>query len=200
MKEVSAAFVKAQKEFGPALKTKQNPHLRAKYADLSSVIEAVIDALHDNGLAVMQKSIRCEDGAIVETIFIHSSGETLSAGELHVPAPKKDPQGFGSALTYCRRYALMTACGIAPEDDDGEAATMYMQKKQDKKNDEQREAAIEQASAIHNLLSKAAANGKTALSVAWKALSPADRQTFGGSDNLKQFEEVVKAADEKAAQ
>jgi hypothetical protein len=93
----------------------------------------------------------------------------------------------------------MTACGIAPEDDDGEAATMYMQKKQDKKNDEQREAAIEQASAIHGLLSKAASNGKTALSVAWKALSAADRQTFGGSENLKQFEEIVKAADEASA-
>lgn len=200
MKEVSAAFVKAQKAFGPALKTKQNPHLKAKYADLGSVIEAVIDALNDNGLAVMQKSIRCDDGAIVETVFIHTSGETLSAGELHVPAPKKDPQGFGSALTYCRRYALMTACGIAPEDDDGEAAATYMQRKQERKEAEARESNIEQAAAIHAILSKASHNGKAALSVAWKALSAHDRQLFGGAENLKQFEEIVKAADEKAGQ
>jgi hypothetical protein len=200
MKEVSAAFVKAQKEFGPALKTKKNPHLKSNYADLSSVIEAVIDALHDNGLAVMQKSVRCEDGAIVETLFIHTSGEILSAGELHVPAPKRDPQGFGSALTYCRRYALMTACGIAPEDDDGEAAVIHMQRKQDRQAAEKREAAVENAAAVHAVLSNAAGNGKTALTVAWKALSPADRQLFGGAENLKQFEEVCKAADEKAAQ
>lgn len=200
MKEVSAAFVNAQKAFGPALKTKQNPHLKAKYADLSSVIEAVIDALNDNGLAVMQKSIRCEDGAIVETVFIHTSGEILSAGELHVPAPKRDPQGFGSALTYCRRYALMSACGIAPEDDDGEAASTHMKRKQERQESESRESNIEQATAIHNLLLKSSHNGKGALSVAWKALSPADRQLFGGAENLKQFEENCNAADGKAAQ
>ena len=47
----------------------------------------------------------------------------MSAGKLHVPAAKQDPQGYGSALTYARRYSLMAACGIAPEDDDGNAAT-----------------------------------------------------------------------------
>jgi hypothetical protein len=60
---------------------------------------------------------------IVETVFVHESGETFSAGKLHVPAAKQDPQGYGSALTYARRYSLMAACGIAPEDDDGNAAT-----------------------------------------------------------------------------
>lgn len=197
MKEAYAAFVKAQTQFGPALKTKQNPHLKAKYADLGSVIEAVIDALNDNGLAVMQKSVKCDDGAIVETVFLHTSGESISAGELHVPAPKKDPQGFGSALTYCRRYALMSACGISPEDDDGEAAAIHMQKKQARHDNETREAAVEQAAAIHAILSKAASMGKASLVTAWKALSPADRQAFG-SDNLKQFEEVCKQADEAA--
>jgi hypothetical protein len=59
----------------------------------------------------------------VETIFIHSSGEQISSGKLHVPATKHDAQGYGSALTYARRYSLMTACGIAPEDDDGNSAS-----------------------------------------------------------------------------
>jgi hypothetical protein len=60
---------------------------------------------------------------IVETVFVHESGETFSAGKLHVPAVKHDAQGYGSALTYARRYSLMAACGIAPEDDDGNAAS-----------------------------------------------------------------------------
>jgi hypothetical protein len=47
----------------------------------------------------------------------------LECGKLHVPASKQDPQGYGSALTYARRYSLMAACGIAPEDDDGNAAS-----------------------------------------------------------------------------
>ena len=123
MKEISAALVKAQKEFGPALKTSSNPHFRSKYADLSACVEAVIDGLNNNGIFLMQGSHLCEDGVIVETVFIHESGEQLSAGKLHVVASKQDAQGYGSALTYARRYALMAACGIAPEDDDGNAAS-----------------------------------------------------------------------------
>lgn len=127
MKSISSALVKAQKEFGPALKTSSNPHFRSKYADLSACVEAVIDGLNNNGIFLMQSSHLCEDGVTVETVFIHESGEQISAGKLHVPASKQDAQGYGSALTYARRYALMAACGIAPEDDDGNAAVRLKQ-------------------------------------------------------------------------
>ena len=123
MNSIAAAFVKAQKEFGPALKTSSNPHFKSRYADLAACVEAVIEALNNNGIALVQRTDLCEDGVIVETTFIHESGETLSAGKLHLPASKQDAQGYGSALTYARRYSLMAACGIAPEDDDGNAAT-----------------------------------------------------------------------------
>ena len=107
MKNIASALVKAQKAFGPALKTNTNPAFRSKYADLSACIEAVIDALNDNGIALIRQE----------------SGESLPSGRLHVPAAKQDPQGYGSALTYARRYSLMAACGIAPERDDGAAAS-----------------------------------------------------------------------------
>lgn len=123
MKNVSAAFVKAQKAFGPALKTHTNPAFRSKYADLSACVEAVMDALNANGIALMQTCHDAESGVTVETVFLHESGETISSGKLRVPASKQDPQGYGSALTYARRYSLMAACGIAPEDDDGNAAS-----------------------------------------------------------------------------
>jgi len=123
MKEIASALVRAQKAFGPALKQSANPHFRSKYADLATCVEAVIDALNENGLALIQQTHECDSGVIVETTFIHESGETFSAGKLHVPASKHDAQGYGSALTYARRYSLMAACGIAPEDDDGNAAT-----------------------------------------------------------------------------
>jgi hypothetical protein len=123
VKSIASALVKAQKEFGPALKTNTNPHFRSKYADLSACIEAVIDALNNNGIALIQSVHPDDKGVTVETVFLHESGEKIECGALHVPAAKHDPQGFGSALTYARRYSLMAACGIAPEDDDGNAAS-----------------------------------------------------------------------------
>lgn len=122
MQKIASALVKAQKAFGPALKSSTNPHFRSKYADLSACVEAVIDALNENGIALMQIPHECENGVTVETLFIHESGETLSGGKLHVPASKQDAQGYGSALTYARRYSLQAACGIASTDDDGNAA------------------------------------------------------------------------------
>jgi hypothetical protein len=123
MKEIASALVKAQKAFGPALKSSTNPHFRTRYADLSACIEAVIDSLNGSGIAMIQKTFEHTDGVVIETVFIHESGETLECGRLYVPASKADPQGFGSALTYARRYSLMAACGIAPEDDDGQSAS-----------------------------------------------------------------------------
>jgi hypothetical protein len=123
MKNIATALVKAQKAFGPALKTSTNPHFRSRYADLSACVEAVVDALNNNGIALIQQNHPHPDGVVVETVFIHESGETLYCGQLFVPASKHDPQGYGSALTYARRYSLMSACGIAPEDDDGNAAS-----------------------------------------------------------------------------
>lgn len=122
MKEIASALVKAQKQFGPALKSSSNPHFKSRYADLAACVEAVIDGLNSNGIALLQPTHECTDGVLVETLFVHESGEVMSAGKLHVPAVKQDPQGYGSALTYARRYSLMAACGIAPEDDDGNAA------------------------------------------------------------------------------
>lgn len=123
MKTIASAFVKAKKEFAPALKDKTNPAFRSKYADLGACIDAVDDALLANGIAFYHETSEDLTGITVETVFLHESGESMRFGKLHVPASKQDPQGYGSALTYCRRYSLMAACGIAPEDDDGNMAS-----------------------------------------------------------------------------
>jgi hypothetical protein len=122
MKNIATAFVKAKRTFSPALKDKTNPAFRSKYADLGACLEAVNDALLENGIAIYQETHEDSTGVTVETVLLHETGESLRSGKLHVPAAKQDPQGYGSALTYARRYSLMTACGIAPEDDDGNAA------------------------------------------------------------------------------
>jgi hypothetical protein len=93
-----------------------------KYADLGSVIEAIKPALISHGLFFTQHPQPSEHGVTVETFLHHAGGESMSLGALFVPANKNDAQGFGSALTYARRYALVTAFGVPVEDDDGNAA------------------------------------------------------------------------------
>lgn len=132
MQQIAAAFIKAKKAFGPALKDKNNPHFRSKYADLGACIDAVDDALLNNGIAFYQETFEDDTGVTVETVFLHETGEIMRCGKLHVPSAKQDPQGYGSAMTYARRYSLMTACGIAPEDDDGNSASQPAQAAQTK--------------------------------------------------------------------
>ena len=103
MKQIATALVKAQKEFGPALKTSTNPHFRSRYADLSACVEAVIDALNNNGIFLLQKNYDCADGIMVETVFVHESGEMLECGCLFFPAQKNDPQGFSPLTSSPRR-------------------------------------------------------------------------------------------------
>lgn len=120
-KGIATALVAAQTEMGPALRLANNPHLKTKYADLASVMDACMGALHSNGISVIQPAGQDEHGHFVETILLHVSGERLAC---RVPMifGKNDMQGYGSAMTYARRYGLMAMAGVAPEDDDGEGA------------------------------------------------------------------------------
>ncbi len=118
-----AAMAKAFPEIEGATKDSNNPHFKTKYADLGAVVDAIKPALSANGLWFRQAFHDAQGGVAVETLICHASGEELSCGVLFVPASKQDAQGYGSAITYARRYSLQTAFGVAPEDDDGNAAT-----------------------------------------------------------------------------
>ena len=134
MKEIAAAFVKAQASFTPALKTSENPHFKSRYADLASVIESVVGALNANGIALVQHTSEADKGVIVHTTFLHESGEIMETGSIFFPATSNTPQAFGAALTYARRFSLMAACGIAPADDDNAGSTTHSQTQQTTKH------------------------------------------------------------------
>lgn len=122
-KGLYSALAAAQADMGPALKDSTNPAFKSKYADLASVMTACLPALNAHGIAVIQPPYQDEDGQrFVKTVFVH--GETGETAECAVPliVAKNDMQGYGSAVTYARRYGLMSMAGIAPEDDDGNAA------------------------------------------------------------------------------
>lgn len=122
--ELATALAKAQGAIEDAEKDRTNPHFKSRYADLASVRDAIRSPLSSNGLSFVQLA-RGEGGHVeVETILMHSSGQFISE-VLAMPVGQNTPQGFGSALTYARRYSLMAIVGVAAaeDDDDGDAAS-----------------------------------------------------------------------------
>ena len=113
--ELAKALSLAQVEFKPIRKSAENPFFKSKYATLDNVIESTKEALKNTGLAISQ----LPSGGVVKTMLIHSSGQWISS-DTPLHADKRGPQGYGSALTYGRRYALSAILNVASEpDDDG---------------------------------------------------------------------------------
>jgi hypothetical protein len=119
--ELATALSKAQGQLAGAVKDSSNPFFKSRYADLSSVVEALRQPFANNNLSYIQTTESHPDEVRVETILMHASGQWISTGTLNVPVTKSDAQGYGSALTYARRYSLCLL-GVAPIDDDGNAA------------------------------------------------------------------------------
>jgi hypothetical protein len=119
---LAPALAKAQGEVENAAKNAKNPHFRSSYADLAEIINTVRPVLSKHGLAVVQIPGYADGVVTVDTMLTHASGEWIM-GQSAAPVAKADPQGVGSACTYLRRYSLAALCGIAQEDDDGNAAS-----------------------------------------------------------------------------
>ena len=120
--KLSKALVTALGAVTGVTKDSKNPHFKNDYASLEAVTEMARPILAANGLCVVQSPGALDGGRIpVTTRIIHESGEWIE-GEIVIPLSKADAQGAGSAVTYARRYALMAMLGVAPVDDDGEAA------------------------------------------------------------------------------
>lgn len=124
IKEIATALAKAQGEMESAKKDMKNPFFGSKYSDLASVIEAIKKPFSDNGLSYSQFPLSNEKQEVgMETIIMHSSGEWMMGEPLFLPVNKNDAQGYGSAMTYAKRYSLQAAVGLSSEDDDGNEAT-----------------------------------------------------------------------------
>lgn len=115
------AVAKAQGEIRGALKDAMNPHFKSKYADLESTWAACREPLSKHGLAIIQSPFTQGENIGLVTILGHSSGAWIK-GRIVMRPMKFDAQGAGSVTTYLRRYALASMVGVAPAEDDGEAA------------------------------------------------------------------------------
>jgi hypothetical protein len=117
--ELNKALAAAQAEFPDIPKDKVNPHFKSKYASLDSMLSLTRGPLSKNGLAT---SFRTSEAGL-ECVLLHQSGESITSGPIPLLVQKNDMQGYGSSVTYAKRYSFGCVTGISPdEDDDGNAA------------------------------------------------------------------------------
>lgn len=129
IKELASALIQVQKKLPKVEKTKTNPFFSSKYVPLEEVMPKALEVLNKNGLTLIQTVGYNLNGSTLTTMLVHTSGEWIS-DEQPLLLAKNDPQGQGSAITYARRYALMSAVGIvADQDDDGTKASKASLKK-----------------------------------------------------------------------
>jgi hypothetical protein len=114
--QYAEALVAAIGELSNVPKTASNPYFKSKYAPLDAIVEATRPVLLKHGLAITQSPLFMEGMAGVETTIIHKGGHSTTT-TLLLPLKDQSPQGVGGAITYARRYALASVCGIASEDD-----------------------------------------------------------------------------------
>ena len=118
------AYLRFQRDVGHATFDSQNPHFKSDFASLKQVIDTVRPVLNRHGITFIQTSVPCDNGIAVETTF-HGYGESIGTGPVPIPVDRANAHGFGSALSYAKRYSLSMACGISQgggEDDDGNSA------------------------------------------------------------------------------
>jgi hypothetical protein len=108
----------AKQSMGKVIKNATNPHLKRNYADINSIIDTVEPILLDHGLLLMQP---IQEDKVYTTIIDIESGEILES-YLTLP-PITDAQKLGGAITYFRRYTLVSLLSLQAIDDDGHEAS-----------------------------------------------------------------------------
>jgi len=127
-KNVYCALAAAQAEFSAPKKDAMNPAFKSRYADLASVVEAVAPALSRHGVSFSHETRAIDFGAGPEacmvTVLTHGESDTRAECAIPLIVGKRDMQGFKSATTYAKRIGLESVTGVAPDDDDGNAAVL----------------------------------------------------------------------------
>jgi hypothetical protein len=125
-----AAYVRAWSEMATVRRDAENQHFGSDYATLEATIKVVKPVFEKHGLALMQipSEIDAAGNLVITGVLMHESGESLTFRTLVPVGRDMTAQKMGSATTYGRRYQLQAVAGIAPADDDGEAASAPLPK------------------------------------------------------------------------
>lgn len=116
------ALLAAQQSFGTVIKGSVNLAFKTKYADLADVVSVVIPALNEQGCIVTHQLIG-EKYDVMRTVFRHIASATQIAFDVPLIVQQQTMQGMKSATTYAKRIGIESLSGIAPDDDDGNAAS-----------------------------------------------------------------------------
>lgn len=171
--ELATALSKAQGEILDASKGAENPYFKSKYADLAAVRSVIREPMAKHGLSLVQLPKTVDGGVEVQTMLLHSSGQYITSN-LFMPAAKNDAHGIGSAITYARRYSIMSIMSLATEDDDGNAAV-----------DSVKRQPAKAAPASDSVLAegaRAAAKGNASLTAWWNGLSEPVRKSLNPNE------------------
>lgn len=176
--KLDEALAKAQGEMEGALKDSENPYFKSRYADLASVWAACRAPLSKYKISVTQWPIHSEDSHLHIITRLAHLGQWMQS-EFSLPVAKVDPQGYVAAATYARRCALSAAVGVAPEDDDGNAAAAAMNGMKNK---------------TQATLEEAAKRGSTILQEAWSKLTNDARKAVQAE--MPRIKDVAKRVDD----
>ena len=113
-------------------KSANNPFFHSTYVTLEGVMQAVDEATAGTGLSYIQQIKNLKSGEVaVQTVIYHDSGDSIESGWLALKPEKQTPQGYGSSITYAKRYQLAAMFGISSDiDDDGNQASGQQNKTQ----------------------------------------------------------------------
>lgn len=139
------------------IKDAKNPFFKSNYVTLEGVQNAIDAGIKGTGLAYTQIVKNDDNGNVgVETIITHESGQYLTTGVLALRPEKATPQGYGSTITYAKRYQLASAFGVSSDiDDDGNAGSFKTQAKGNYQQPRQQEHANPEILEYNNLFNKA---------------------------------------------
>ena len=178
---LAKALAEAQAEFSAVSKGETNSFFSSKYAGLASVVMSGSPVLSKHGLAVTQHPSFDDQGDVLITWLMHASGEFM-VSSMKLRPTKNDPQGFGSALTYGRRQAFMSVCGMVADedDDDGNKASGKTETKTETKPPQPQAKPVEKTRPIANAKQRGMINGRAAdAGLSGQQFADALRSAFG---------------------
>lgn len=108
----------AKQSMGKVIKNATNPHLKRNYADINSIIDTVEPILLDHGLLLIQP---VKDDKVYTIVVDIENGDRFESF-MQLPVIT-DAQKLGGAITYFRRYTLVSLLSLQAVDDDGHEAS-----------------------------------------------------------------------------
>lgn len=121
---LNAALLSVQQNIPQLTRDSINPHYKNKYVSLDSLMPQILPLLNDNWLVLSQLPTHIDGAPALTTRITHApTGEFVEA-TMPLILDKQNSQGQGSAITYARRYQLLSMLGlVADVDDDGAQAS-----------------------------------------------------------------------------